>query len=256
MFVFLCPKFNTNSSLGLGSIKLVDGYNTSILYNDDFSQVNTSKSNCPKTICEQSVDDLGCNSTNNQAKNSFYTGFIKTNEPNAKVVQITKDGTAYNLILPCSNNYRYLVTKRVDSTTTFPAKNYVLGSLPKYPTDPKSAERLDYNVLSYSSIRNPVPEVLTQIEASAGVQDQIVTFTDSQINNSITTPHQTKTFTLTSTYIPIQLKSYIFDNPVLSSMTFSLGSDGFNTTFNFQSRPREVKPLDSIYQTQQFLTVL
>lgn len=272
MFIFLCPRFNNVS--GLGSVTLANGLNTSILYNDDFPQT-TSKSNCPKTVCEQSVDDLGCNSGNTQAKISFYTGFVKNNQPNAKVVQITKDSITYNLILPCINNYRYLVTKRVDSTTTFPAKNYVLGSLPKYPSDPKSPERLDYNVLSYSSVRNPVPEILTQIESSAGVQDQIVTFTDSngqraivsdalsfhysmanQINNSVTTPHQTKTLSLTSTYIPTQLKSYIFDNPILASMSFSLGNDGFNTTFNFQSRQKEVKPLDSIYETQQFLSVL
>jgi hypothetical protein len=276
IYIILCPRFN--SSL-LGNISVVPDVNPSILnVNNITSEGSGNNSSCQKTICEQSIDDAFCAAANPQdKKDSFYTGFITSGTSQAiRLSRVISDVTYnYNLILPTSSPYRYLIRRRVDSTTTYAAQNYVLGSLPKYPSDPKSGERLDYNVLSYSVIRNPVPEILTQIESSAGIQDQIVTFDDAsgnraqivdalsfhdtlskEINNSITTPHQTKSFSLISTYIPVQLKSYIFDNPILASMSFSLGNDGFNSTFNFQSRQREPKPLDSIYQTQQFLNVL
>lgn len=276
IYIILCPRFN--SSL-LGNITVVPAVNPSILNVNNIRQQNAgNSSNCQKTICEQSIDDAFCAAANIQdKKDSFYTGFITNGTSQAIRLSKIVSGVTYNfdLILPTSSPYRYLIRRRVDSTTTYAAQNYVLGSLPKYPSDPKSLERLDYNVLSYSVIRNPVPEILTQVEASAGIQDQIVTFGDSsgnraqivdalsfhdtlskEINNSITTPHQTKSFSLISTYIPVQLKSYIFDNPILASMSFSLGNDGFNSTFNFQSRQREPKPLDSIFQTQQFLNVL
>lgn len=252
--------------------------NLSILAADKVKNDNVGQKNsCDKTICEQSIDDIGCRSSNNSQ--SVYTGFIGVSgNPigNAKAIRLNKNSNNYDLILPTDCPYRYAITRQITSTTTFPAQNYVLGSPPEFPSSSKT-DTGEYNVLNYSCVRNPVPEILTQVESEFGVQDKIITFNDDkapgerafvtdaltfhtiaskQINNSIAEPFQTKTFSLTSTYIPTQLQSYLFDNPILSSMNFQLGSDGFNMSFTFQSRPKEPKPLDSVFQTQQFLEIL
>jgi len=276
-YVIVCPSLISGDFLS--SISLVDdSFNLSVLEANTLQNDNQGKqSQCKTTVCEQSIDDIGCRDPN--SSKSVYTGFIGTSSVpigTAKAVKLAKAGYEHYLILPTLSLYRYAVTRQINSTTTFSAQNYVLGSLPEFPSDPK-ANTNEYNVLNYSCVRNPVPEILTQIESESGVQDKIITFNDAnipgkravitdalsfhniaskQINNSIVEPFQTKSFSLTSTYIPKQLQSYIFDNPILSSMNFELTNDGFNMSFNFQSRPKETKSLDSVFQTQQFLEVL
>lgn len=275
-YVIVCPSLSYGDFAS--TISLTNSINLSVLEADKVASDSEGKqSQCNTTVCEQSIDDIGCRDPN--SSKAIYTGFIGTSSipiGTAKAVKLTKAGYDHYLILPTLSPYRYAVTRQINSTTTFSAQNYVLGSLPEFPSDPK-ANTSEYNVLGYSCVRNPVPEILTQIESEAGVQDKIITFNDDrapgaraiitdaltfhnvaskQINNSIVEPFQTKSFSLTSTYIPTQLQSYIFDNPILSSMNFQLGTDGFNMSFTFQSRPKETKSLDSIFQTQQFLEVL
>lgn len=276
-YLILAPKLSTPESLNLTVI--IDpppppsGYfiNSSVLTIDDLKKIQSSANNnpvCQPTICEQNAASFICGD-NNTENNSANTGFIAKK---SRAIRLTANGQSFDLLLPTYSNYQYAITQTVNATTTIPAKSYILGNPPS-----ASKVKKENNVLSYSVLANTPPEMLTQSVPAGGVQANIVTYDDTkaigkrtvitdaltyheiankELNSSVLEPQESRSFSIVSTYIPNQLESYIFNNPVLSSMSFNLSNDGFNMTFNFQSRPRSRKAKDSVFITEQFLKIL
>lgn len=264
VYLILCPKY---SYLNISDIS-IDGTSTnnSILVASEVQDnTQSSDSNCPKTNCEQNLVDVSCVSTTDTTTSSIKTGFVNRI---AQVVRITRNSTNFDLILPTLSDYQYRLTRSNNSTITYPSASFVLGEPPLFNNE-------DSNVLSFGSIQTNVPEVLTQATLSSGVQDKIITFDSGasgnqvvissisafhetakkSLNNSIYTPQQKRDISLTSTFIPEELKTYIFSNPVLSSMNFSLGEQGFSMNFSFASRPKFRKQADAVFLAQRFLKI-
>lgn len=273
-YLVLAPKLSTPESLNLSVIidpPLENFINSSVLTIDDLKKIQSSTNNnpvCQPTICEQNAASFICGD-NNTENNSANTGFVAKR---SRAIRLTANSQSFDLLLPTYSNYQYAITQTVNATTTIPAKSYILGN-------PPSASRVkkENNVLSHSVLVNTPPEILTQSVPAGGVQANIVTYDDTkaigkrtvitdaltyheiankELNSSVLEPQESRSFSIVSTYIPNQLESYIFNNPVLSSMSFNLSNDGFNMTFNFQSRPRSRKAKDSVFITEQFLKIL
>lgn len=270
--VVVCPRF---SNLNISNIELKLGIaNSSVLTIDQLKvETDVAGGNCSTTSCNQTLVDYNCTGAsqeNNVSK--IVTGFVNNLAEYIKIDYSYQVGAAvltdtFNLILPSYSNYQCAISKSVSSSIVYPSASLVFGK-------PPSFESTDSNVLSFGSIKNEVPEVLTQSVKDQGVQSFIISFDDAkkpgervvvsdiftyhdlasqQLNTSVLNPQQTRKLSLTSTYVPVQLKDYIFNNPVLNSMSFTLNNDGFNMSFDFQSRPKQVKARDSIFLTEQFL---
>jgi len=272
--LILVPKY---AYLNISNISLVNDFNNSSLTvekNKSLAKYNTEKTkgDCNKTICEQSLADALCFSNQNTASsNSIVQGF-KTNS--CLAIKIETTGGNFYLRLPCNSSYQYSLIEKFNGTATYSSASFVQGDLP----DSNSPDSNLYdNVLSVNVVKNDVPESLVQAESSNGIQDQILIYdTDAasgkkatitnvidyhdivkkQLGSSVLKPHQQKTIALTSTYVPIELVDYIFNNPILNSMNFTISESGFEMAFDFQSRPKELKPKDVIFVTEQFLKIL
>lgn len=267
--LILVPKYYY---LNINDISLVNDFNQdtpTIEKNKSLAKYNNTKTkgDCNKTICEQSlVDSLCFTNEEKESSNSVVNGF-KTNSCLAVKIE-TPTGNFY-LRLPSNSSYQYSLIERFNGTSTYSSASFVQGDLPD--SDPTS------NVLSVNVIKNDVPESLVQAENSNGVQDQILIYdadatagrkavitnvidyhetVKNELNSSISKPHQQKIISLTSTYVPVELVDYVFNNPILNSMSFSINESGFDMTFNFQSRPKELKAKETIFVTEQFLKVL
>ena len=242
--------------------------NSSVRLRGQSGETTKNSSTC-KTYCEQTLAEAICaDESTAAASKQADTGFIQNA---ARVITITSNtinGVAKtcSLILPASSDYRYCETINNNNTVTFEGVSYVMGSPPIH-------EGKD-NVMSYEVIDNVVPEILAQSTTSTGVLDQVVTFgedgknsrvlsakdyhnkVNQNLNNSVPTAFEQKKVSLTSTYIPVQLVSYIFNSPILNSINFSFNESGFNTTLDFSSRPKYPKQKDSLFLTERFLRKL
>lgn len=260
LYLILKPKL---SNFGVGTISILESYdpNFSIQVASEIqSTTKDSDSNCPKTFCEQNLVENNCISKDNQQVSSASTGFIH------RLSEVVRVDASCRLILPTFSPYQYRLTRNSDSTTTFPSASFVLGEPPVYNDE-------DSNVLSFGTVQTNIPEVLTQATINSGVQDKIITFDSGasgnqvtvssvsdfhniakrSLNNSVNTPQQKRDISLISTFVPEELKSYIFSNPILSSMNFSLGEQGFSMNFSFSSRPKFRKQADAVFLAQRFL---
>ncbi len=92
----------------------------------------------------------------------------------------------------------------------------------------------------------------TSLDETKDYHDRV----SKNLNNSVPDAFEQKKVSLTSTYIPYQLVSYIFSSPILNSINFSFNESGFNTTLDFSSRPKQPKQKDSLFLTERFLRKL
>jgi len=250
-------QFQINNSI----ITLTDLKNVS-------NDVNSANKNCDKTVCDEVVANTFCDKNEN-GQTSKITGFV--NRDTSAVVLTRPGKDPFYLRIPTRSPYQYNLTTNINGTTTFGALSYVQGTPPS-----QSNIKLENNVLRYSVINNPAPDQLTQATKTDGIQSYLVTYDDKkpterviitnifdycdtaakELNSSILEPQEVKNFSLISTYIPEELKNYIFDNNVLNEIRFNLTKDGFLMNFGFQSRPRQMKEESAVFETQNFLRKL
>lgn len=261
--IIVCRKFQ---SLGISNISLdAGGSNNSVtLIGELEKKTNTTTSNCPKTICDQTLADSICGDSNTSSQvNSIDTGFL--GRASRRVV-IQFPSQSFYFTLPTSSQYKYAVTRNSNSAITYPGGSYVFGVPPFYEGE---------NVLAYEVSKNDVPETITQALSETGIVEKIITFDEAtgqntavlngktyhetiakQAAGSVLQPFENKRISLTSTHVPSQLIDFVFKSPILNSMQFSLTESGFSTVLDFSSRPKQFKPIDSIFLTQKFLKTL
>jgi len=273
--LIVCRKYGASfgSTSAIGNISISSGAtNLSVRNLSNRIQNNTVVDTNLKTVCEQTLSELICGDPNQQTQiNASDTGFLLSS---ARKITITSNYSVNgsplicDLILPVDSDYKYVETKDINSTITIPGLSYVLGTPPTWENE---------NVLSFEVADNDVPEILTQSSlGQKGIIDQIITFDDKDrgkntlvlsaydyhdivsenLNSSVLKPFEQKRLSLTSTYIPKQLISYIFDSAILNSITFSFNESGSNTVLDFSSRPKQPKQKDSLFLTQRFLKKL
>lgn len=266
-YIVVIPKWsrlNTTVSTGTDT-------NTSVSTTSDYtnSTNNSRSTNCGKTLCKENLVSLTCgvdNSNNNN--NSVAVGFV-----GKACDYISLDGNI--LRFQCKSDYQYAIEADTSSTITFASNIKILGDLPIIGGDGnlgnissnQNNNFFENNVLSCDVLINRIPEVLTQSTFIAGTQTKVIDYTENasggiegivtspeqfhsvaarQLNNSVTLPQESKYIKLNSVNIPDVFVDYIFDNPILSSINFSLSETGFETALNFQNRPSIKKPLETI----------
>jgi hypothetical protein len=273
--LIICKKFKSAGVYEANKTAIADitisnatSVNSSVRLRGQSGESTGDLSTC-KTFCEQTLAEAICGDTTSiNASKQADTGFTQNFAREVTITSTLIGGLTKtcSLILPATSNYRYCETRDNNNTITLAGASYVIGSPPIY-------EGVD-NVMSYEVIDNVVPEILAQSTTSTGVIDQVVTFDETgknqrvlsakdyhdrvskNLNNSVPDAFEQKKVSLTSTYIPHQLVSYIFSSPILNSINFSFNESGFNTTLDFSSRPKQPKQKDSLFLTERFLRKL
>ena len=273
--LIICKKFKSAGVYEANKTAIADitisnatSVNSSVRLRGQSGESTGDLSTC-KTFCEQTLAEAICGDTTSiNASKQADTGFTQNFAREVTITSTLIGGLTKtcSLILPATSDYRYCETRDNNNTITLAGASYVIGSPPIY-------EGVD-NVMSYEVIDNVVPEILAQSTTSTGVIDQVVTFDETgknqrvlsakdyhdrvskNLNNSVPDAFEQKKVSLTSTYIPYQLVSYIFSSPILNSINFSFNESGFNTTLDFSSRPKQPKQKDSLFLTERFLRKL
>lgn len=264
-YIILSPKYvrlNIELQSGVNNNNSI----TTIGQNQTTSN-NDSNKECGKTVCQENLFDILCENNNNSNNNAnkVNSGFLGKSS-SYLTLSHTDPNTSLNLILPTHSSYQYVIQRNASSVSTIPGANYVFGS-------PPIKEGNEKYLSSAVNINNP-PEVLTQAYSTSGIQDLVVGFDDNgnqtstsslkvfheniskQSNESILEPQISKTLSLTSTYIPVQLQDYVFGSSVLNNVSFSLGENGVNLNLEFSNRPKYLKPRDILFETKKFLYTL